>query len=70
MNVILQRLRGMFAWSANDLVLMVFRSFIPPSAEVQKRNDMNFDTWKIGRDGLLVLLSSLVDSSIRTIQAL
>lgn len=36
---------------------MVSRSFTPPSAEVQERNDLNFDSWKIGRDGSLCCAS-------------
>ena len=66
MNATLRRLRGTLPCSANDRALMAFAaSFIPPSADVQERNDMNFDTWKIGRDGLLVFPYLLVHSSVR-----
>lgn len=66
MNVTLRRLRGMFPCSATGHALMTFAaSFISPSADVQERNDMNFDAWKIGRDGLFVFLYLLVHSSVR-----
>lgn len=43
-----------------ESLLMASRSFIPPSPEVQKRNDMNFDSWKIGRDGLFVVCRACI----------
>ncbi|EPS98728.1 hypothetical protein FOMPIDRAFT_1125896 [Fomitopsis schrenkii] len=44
-------------WNWNNYERHVAKTegFIPPSPEVQKRNDMNFDSWKIGRDGPLTL---------------
>ncbi|TFY67647.1 hypothetical protein EVJ58_g1480 [Rhodofomes roseus] len=49
--------------------------FVPPSEEVRKRNDnvnMNFDTWKIGRDGPLKLAypGTIDDLEKKTVQTM